>query len=91
MTFSFPPLGNPNVDYAIPIHSRRRRPVLATLIRSTLALIVFGTGCIGINAAQVSLLPLKFFPPTRAFYVNGQRYIYATCATLFSEIVLAYS
>ena len=88
--FSFPPLGNPNVDYAIPINSRTRKPLLATLLRSTLALIVFGTGCIGINIAQISLLPLKFFPPTRSLYANGQRYIYATCATLFSGIVLSH-
>ena len=84
MTFSIPPLGNPNIHYAIPINSRRK-PLLATLLRSTLTLIVFGTGCIGINTVQVSLLPLKFFPPTRSLYANGQRYIKATGATLFSE------
>ena len=85
MTFSFPPLGNPNVDYAIPINSRKRRPLLATLLRSALTWMVFLTGAIGIDAAQIFILPLKFFPPTRALYANGQRHIKATGATLFSE------
>jgi hypothetical protein len=87
MTFSVPPLGDPNVDYAIPIKSRTRRTPLATFLRFTLTFVVFGTGSICINATQFLLLPFKFFPPTRALYSNGLRYTKTAATLLFSEIV----
>ena len=90
MTFSFPPLGNPKVDHAIPINSRTRKPLLATLLRSILTCTVFLTGAMGFDAAQIMILPLKFFPPTRSLYANGQRHIKATGATLLSGIVLSH-
>ena len=87
MMFSVPPLGDPKVDHAIPIKSRKPKTRFATLLRFTLVFIVFGTGSICINATQFLLLPLKFFTPTRPLYNNGLRYTKAAAAILFSKIV----
>lgn len=90
MSFSVPPVGNPKVDYAIPIKSRTsrtRKTSLASVLRETLSVLVFATGAICINSTQFLLLPLKFFPPTRAVYADGLRYTKASAAILFSEFV----
>lgn len=86
MTLSVPPLGVPKVDHAIPINSRTRKTSLASILRVTLAAVVFATGCICINATQFLLLPLKFIPPTRAVYANALRYTKAAAAILFSGL-----
>jgi len=87
MSFSVPPVGNPKVDFAIPIKSRTRKTFLAPFLRVTLAAVVFATGCICINATQILLLPLKFIPQTRAVYANGLRYTKAAGGVLFSGFV----
>jgi len=87
MSFSVPPVGDRKVDYAIPIKSRTRKTSLVSVLREVLVGLVFGTGSICINATQFLLLPLKFFPPTRALYANGIRYTKAAAAILFSESV----
>jgi hypothetical protein len=90
MALSVPPVGDPTVDYAVPIQSRKRKTSLASRLRVTVAAVVFTIGCICINGTQFLLLPLKFIPPTRPVYVEGLRYTKAAAAILFSEFTPSY-